>query len=216
MELENLFVVLKLSFSKFIVSYLNGEVGGELDLWVELWRTEFEIDEIYVFGVDRNVNIWLTDHNSNDPLIIGLQYDLMLNIPMTDTDAISLSEGIFFRETDDRSIGFQISVSAYSDSFEIPIRTKKLLIPKKGDSESISFRIKPKFSGSHKLNLFFYYNLNLLKVLSIQFDVINSVSESRYAGIIQFEEPEFIRADVLGSNDKGFESILEIESSLHD
>jgi hypothetical protein len=57
-DLENLFIVLKMSLSRFFIFYsesgVEEVVGGQQDLDLELWKTEFSANDVSVLGLYSN------------------------------------------------------------------------------------------------------------------------------------------------------------------
>jgi hypothetical protein len=87
---------------------------------------------------------------------------------------------------------------------------QKLLLPIKGDITPVSFKLTPKRSGDHNIEISFYYKLNLLMILSAS---LHAIDLSPVVHVGSSKKYQFLHLDVVGSSDKGFESIIEIEKS---
>ena len=196
------------SISELSIIY-TGQIRT-LPLAISLWKKKLEIGELTLDGGNRHINIWIEDHKASDPLVTGINYNLMINIAIKDLDA-SISDINHSNNNSQESPKLIISLSGAK--FTIPTNTMELQLPNEGDSAIVNFKIKPNTTGAGVIEIFFYYELNLLMVLAVSLQVVNSVMDRPSHDVIRFKEQKFLNADVMASSDKGLDGILELKNS---
>lgn len=155
----------------------------------------------------RKVNVWIKDHDSEQPLLDGQVYQLMINVGKI-KEASLVSVGAESLESVSRKLGeIKLDVVVVANRSDISPSTQALTLPVTGDSESLSFSLRPKGEGSESITILFYYKANLLLVISVPLEIhtkptVISKSEKR---------SELLDTELILLSDRGFESILEID-----
>ena len=151
------------------------------------------------------VNVWIDSHHSKEPLQLKERYTLKVNVGALKSDVIVSADAQPLESLIRKYQEVMVDVSLIGDAFEIDPQVQQLSLSPKGDSDPISFSIRPIQEGSQNLSMLFYYKVNLLLVMSIPLHILKEPATYPTTG------GEFMNTQIVASSGRGFASIFEID-----
>jgi hypothetical protein len=140
--------------------------------------------------------------------LIGKTYQLLVNVGALKQDVLVSADAKPLESILKRYKRVRVDVSLIGKSFRITPNVRPLWLTTERNSEPISFSVTPKQKGHQNLSMFFYYKLNLLLVLCVPLEVISKPTIYSKTG------NKLLNTHIIGSSDRGFESIFEIDKAI--
>ena len=135
----------------------------------------------------KRVNVWIENQNANRPITLKT-YELTINFENTSLDSLQSVK---------TSKDIEIMISLYGKSFQINEKVKKLNL---NQTNAVSFQFTPRLVGTHQLEIFFYYQMNLMQVLSIEL----TVNKKEDSDAIIENDRSLIKTRIRGSIDEEY------------
>lgn len=182
---------------------------GREDSFFSKMKSKFERRDSEVQNLEpkkerRHINIWINKHDSTEPITKGEVHELLVNVGSPQKNSLVSSIATNIERVASKYEDTRITVTLFSDNFEISPPKETLILPPQGESALLTFRIKALSEGSHDIDVCFYFKKELLQLLSVSLKVVGK-SHQR-----SVDDNKAIMVKTLVTSEYGLDSVFDI------